>query len=602
LTPPTHPGRLRRVAANDVALTAATAIVAGLAAAAVLQVWQADLGVPFAYTGDGNFYAAVVKGILDHGWHYVNPSLGAPFGQELYDFPIVSGDNAQALLIRLIGLGSSSWATVMNLYFLLTFALAAATCFPVLRRLGVAAAPAGVCSVLFALLPYHFAHGQGELFISGYFTVPLGAYLTLAVLGDRPLFARAAQRRRRLLAYASRQSLGTAALCLAIPLASGSFYYAAFTIVLVVGATLIAALTRRSLRVVATGSAVVALVGASVAANLAPTFAYRLHHGANHAVATRGINESEIFALKLTQLVLPIEQHRVSAIGHLSTRYAETAPFGELGHGTHLGLVASIGFVWLLLVALAGAAGARLLEIAAPYRPAAAASLLAFLVGTVGGISALIAATITPQFRAWNRITVFIGFFALLAVGVALTRLGERWSRRPLHRIAFGATLVAILVGGVLDQTSSGSVPAYATVRAAYRSDDSFVRAIERALPRGASVFELPYVPFPEAGLGDKDYDLVRPYLHSEDLRWSFGAMKGRPQDWQAHLAGMPMRTVLPAVAGAGFDGICIDRAINPARSLALEREISRLLGAAPLLSADGRFSFFDLRGYSGHP
>ena len=27
------------------------------------------------------------------------------------------------------------------------------------------------------------------------------------------------------------------------------------------------------------------------------------------------------------------------------------------------------------------------------------------------------------------------------------------------------------------------------------------------------------------------DYDQVRPYLHSDDLRWSYGAMKGRPED-----------------------------------------------------------------------
>jgi hypothetical protein len=588
----------RRVAASDVTLTVATAAAAGLLAALVLELWHADLGVPFAYSGDGNLYATFVKGILDHGWHYTNPSLGAPFGQHLYDFPIVSGENGQALLVKLLGLTSAGWATVMNLYFLLTFPLAAATCFPVLRRLGAGPGPASVCAILFALLPYHFAHGESELFISGYYGVPFGAYLTLSVLNGTPLFARSTRRRARLLAYATRRSLATVGMCLAVTLASGSFYYAAFTVILVTGATLIAWLARRKLQVLATGAAVVALVAVAVAANLTPSIVYRLDHGANPVVAKRGINESEIFALKLTELVLPIEHHRVGPLGRLSDRYAETAPFGDLGRGVHLGLVGSVAFLWLLVVALAGAAGTKLFGAARSYGDAATASLLAFLVGTTGGVSALIAAGLTPQFRAWNRITTFIAFFALYAAGMALTRLGERWHDRRL-RVAFAAVLLFVVVGGTLDQTSSAFVPDYTSVRAAYRSDAMFVRTIENRLPDGASVFELPYVSFPEAGLGgENDYDLARPYLHSADLRWSFGAMAGRPEDWQARLATRPIAAVLPAVAAAGFDGICIDRVVRGGAGRSVERRVSALLEETPLLSADRRFSFFDLRNY----
>ena len=53
------------------------------------------------------------------------------------------------------------------------------------------------------------------------------------------------------------------------------------------------------------------------------------------------------------------------------------------------------------------------------------------------------------------------------------------------------------------------------------------------------SVFQLPYMPFPDGGVVHRmtDYDLVRGYLHSDGLHWSFGAMSGRPEDWQAELA-----------------------------------------------------------------
>ena len=203
-------------------------MLALVCAVLVLELWDAPLHTPWSYSGDGVHYGMFVKGILDHGWHYTNPSLGAPEGQQLYDWPIASGENLQALVVKLLGFVSSDWAAVMNVYFLLTFPLAALTAFAVLRALGSARGPAIVCSALFALAPYHFVRGERELFIVGYFAVPLAAYLVLRILADDALFARR-DSPSRVLAYASSRTLLTVALCLTIVLASGSFYYSAFT-------------------------------------------------------------------------------------------------------------------------------------------------------------------------------------------------------------------------------------------------------------------------------------------------------------------------------------------------------------------------------------
>ena len=590
------PRRAQNQAAVEVALAVGAAALSLVSAALVLEIWNAHLHVPWVYSGDGLHYGMFVKGILDHGWHFSNPSLGAPNGQELYDWPIASGENLQALGARLLGSIISDWAAVMNLYFLLTFPLAALTAFAVLRTLGCARGPAFVCSNLFALAPYHFARGERELFLSGYYAVPLGAYLVLAVLGDEALFARRTGR-SGLLAYASRRSLLTVALCLAVVLASGSFYYPAFTILLVAGVTVVMSIVRRSTRAVVSGALVIALIGAGVLVVLAPAIAYRYEHGPNELVRTRGVNESEIFALKLTQLVLPIEDHRIDALADRSTRYAESAPFGGLGRPVHLGVVAAIGFTWLLLVVLGGVATSGRWRAGIPYREAAVANLLAFLIGTVGGISALIAATLTPQFRAWNRISIFISFFALLAVATALTALGRRWDG-GWRRLAFLGVLTATLVVGVLDQTSRAYVPPYDTIRQEYESDARFVRRIEDRLPAGGRVLQLPYVPFPEAGLtGDLgDYDHVRLYFHSDSLRWSFGAMKGRPDDWLASRRNASIARLVSDARADGFDGLTVDRLGYADRGAAVESGLSRLLvDARPVVSRDGRRSFFVL-------
>ena len=75
--------------------------------------------------------------------------------------------------------------------------------------------------------------------------------------------------------------------------------------------------------------------------------------------------------------------------------------------------------------------------------------------------------------------------------------------------------------------------PRYDEVAAEWRSDGDWVEQVDEALPEEAAVLQLPYVPFPSSPPVGRmvDYDQVRPYLHSDDLRWSYGAMKGRPED-----------------------------------------------------------------------
>jgi len=203
--------------------------------------------------------------------------------------------------------------------------------------------------------------------------------------------------------------------------------------------------------------------------------------------------------------------------------------------------------------------------------------------------------------RAWNRLSIFIGFFALLAVALILPTLAER-ARVPRQRLALGGVLTATLILGALDQTSPAYVPPYETIRQEYASDGRFVDELERRLPDGAAVFQLPYVPFPEAGLTGRlrDYDHARPYLHSDDLRWSFGAVKGRLDDFHGQLTDRSLAVTVRAAARAGFRGLVVDRAGYADGGVAVESRVSALLGARPLVSDNERLSFFELRDVRG--
>ena len=289
--------RLRRWGeAGNAALAAGLSALFGFM---VIQPWDGDFDVPYLNVADANLYRSEVKGILEHGWYWHNPNLGAPEGQQLFDFPGLSGDPLNVLLWKLIGLFSSDAAVVVNVFFLLTFPLVGLVAYLVFRRLTLSVPVAIVCSILYTTLPYHFFRGELHLLLSAYYAVPIGAYLVLAILGDRSLFA------------GRRLTLGTLGLCAVVAFASGGYYYAAFTCVLVAAAAAIRVGVTRSWKPLAQGGAVVGAILALSLVTLAPSLVYWAKHGRNDEVAHRLPAESELFGLKFAQLVLPIQEHRI---------------------------------------------------------------------------------------------------------------------------------------------------------------------------------------------------------------------------------------------------------------------------------------------------
>jgi len=162
-----------------------------------------------------------------------------------------------------------------------------------------------------------------------------------------------------------------------------------------------------------------------------------------------------------------------------------------------------------------------------------------------------------------------------------------------------------VLVAGLLDQGSLLATGRYGENKKRWASDEDVVRRIEAALPSGASVFELPYVPFPEGPRtrGVDGYDALRPYLHSRALRWSSPTMRDRGADgWVRDVANREPKQMIEALARAGFGGILLDREGYEDHGAALEAAFGGALSASPTVSADGRLAFFDLTGHGESP
>jgi phosphoglycerol transferase len=608
--------RWRTPLADAAAVAAATA---GLLVI-TLRLWEANLRVPFvynatdqpplAYAPDAPYYLMLTKGIVEHGTYLRIPNLGWPFSLQLYDNP-ETGDNLQLALLRGLGFFLRDAVLTLNVYYLLTFVAVSLAAWFVLRRLGVSRLVAAVVAILYSFIPYHFARGEAHVLLSGYFMVPIGTLLILQVLSDDPPFTarRDSPELRWRLALWSRRAVPWLLACVA--LGSTGPYYAFFAVLLLGGAVVADFVARRSWRRVASGAVAAGIVGVVLLLNLSPSFLYWAKHGQNDQAIPRGISETEVNGLRIAELVLPRVDHRIDAFADAQRKSDRFSPVATSERGQQLGLIGAIGFVGLIVFTLSRLFRRR--EDAVSRAPPAIGTrseiskrlgvltVVAVIVAAVSGVSLIISAVGIRYIRSYNRISVFIAFFALVAVAFGLDWIVGRVPRWHGRAVVAGVICVVVLAIGIFDQTSSADVPDYKALEHAWDSDDVFMHGIERDLGAGSAVFQLPYVFFPEAGMivGTGPYDQVRGWLHADSLRWSWGSVRGREGDWQGALVRLPAPEALDALTAVGFTGLMIDRAGYEDHGAAIEGEYTSTLGQQPKVSPDGRLLFYDLRPWA---
>lgn len=575
------------------------------AVAVHLRLWRAAWREPWTRGGDADFYLMLARGLGDHGSYLHNSHLGWPFGQNLADLPHGS-DNLHLLVLRVLAVITGGPASAVNVFFIGTFAAVAFTSHLVLRRFGCSRVASGAGAFVYAFAPYHFLRGEGHLLLSGYEMVPVGVLLAFALLDDPAPLLRTDGRR----GFDVRSRRTWLVVLVAIALASTGPYYFVFSMMLIVLAGSFHALTVRKWRPILSAALIVGVGVVAFAVNVSPSLLNVLRHGRNTMVAHRSPFETQIYGLKIFQLFVPREGHRIDVLDRAAKRSLGHEDFYTAESGQQLGLLGALSLVMILLVGarrLAGRRGGRSGDDSDELVASRLALLVVscMLIGASGGISFLVSAAGLREIRAWNRISVVIAFFTVIGLAIAIDRAGcrlrHRYAARPGRaRRAPIALAALVVVIAFLDQGGKDA-PAYAAIHAQYTSDSAFFALVHDRLGAGAAVFNLPYQPFPEAhprnGVGE--FDEAVGYIYEPSLNWSFGAMRGRVPDYQAVLETQPTVDWMTSVASVGFSGIVLDRLGYTASDLALEEsQIGELAGPA-IVSADGHYSFYDLRAFA---
>jgi phosphoglycerol transferase len=579
---------------NSIGKKPATVYVAAIALCLltltwVMQLWRADLTVPFIlWGGDELFYSLLIKGGIDNGWYLHNRFVGMPTGLDLHDYP--SADAVHLLAIRLLSYGTSNWALILNLYFLLGFPLATLTALFVFRKFQVSDPVAVVGSVLFAFLPYHFWRGEGHLFLAAYYLLPLMIMVLLWICTGEPLFGGGRGDDKSHRRWAGSATIMSIVICMAM--GSGEVYYAFFAGFFLIIAGVFALAQQRSIRPLLSAGILLALLTLTFLANIAPSIRYASQYAVNNA-PQRPPGAAELYGMKITQLVLPVTMHRMAYLSDLKRAYVRGTLVANENDMASLGLIGSLGFLGLIGWLVCGNLRVPHAKL---FNSLGVLNIAAVLLATTGGFGALFAFYISPQIRGYNRISIYIGFLSLFAVVLCLEKLARRCTTSGVGRWLWYGVLGLILALGILDQTTPVFVPPYDQVKDEFSSDADFVRRIETLVPPHAMIFQLPYVPFPEGPAIHRMrlYDHLRGYLHSKTLRWSFGAMRFREGDtWQKHMAAKPLGELVEALQSADFHGIYLDRYGYPDQGAEVETSLSALLQTRPLISANQRLVFF---------
>ena len=555
------------------------------------RIWEYDLRIPFPYSmGDGMFFSGIVKGITDNGWYTENPFLGAPFGRELYDFPVYS-DFGNILQIKFLTLFFDNYAYLINFLAYIVFPMTALTTYWVLDKLSISEVCSfgGAFCYSFSIFRIHRLN-IGHFFLTEYSLIPIAILLLIWLIEDEHFF----QLEKGLFRY-KRNWFG---LLILLFFSVKGVYYTFFTCFFVCVIILSRLIYKKKLKAAVPGCMALCSMVFPLLLSYVPSFFYQRANGKNPLSPGRSPFETQEYSLEITGLFLNPHPKIPGGEKLLDSYIPITINIGSC----YIGIVGILGFIILIFIPFIKSKNTlqkqeNLLE----DRISWMRHLLIFtlLLSVVGGGGAAFSAFITPQLRAYERISIFIYFFCLVGFCLFITFIF-----RVLKDKKTACRMVMVVVTGIFllalwEQSFFRTSGTYDWTKEEFSSDKHFVQMIESSVEENAMILQLPYQQFPEMPPVEnmQDYSHTRGYLHSDTLRWSYGAYKGRQTDHiLMEMTGKPINEMVEQAREMGFQGIYVDTQGYKEEDLpALEHALNESLGSEKQISENWRLWFWKI-------
>lgn len=501
--------------------------------------WQ----IPAIYHGDGLQILGWIQAAAEGDYQVLGTSfisrLGAPFEANWNDYPMYEKPFCILLgyVARICGLYVAA-----NIGMLFTHMSAAMGFYLAARWLRWNRWWSGVAAVVFALQYYLSFRGLGHLLLALPYALPFALLGSWLITRDRDI----------------RHRSGNWWLCVVTGFVMGAsnpyfLYIYLQLIVLALFAQILRGARRANL---STGAWTIAAAAVGFLVVHTGKLMIRLLAGPNMLAVHRHYGDSEIFALRPLEMLLPFAQHRFEPFARIGREYQNVLTYSQPESGApYLGVIGVGLLIALLTVAIRGAVRG---SSKSPVQFWQSLWVIGFSV--VGGGNALLFLFGVDVFRASNRNSIFISALLLMWIVPHLTRWTRSW--KPLGRIALGTVMILFAAWDQLP--GSGAVKRSGQIARQIELDREFATALELKLSDDAMVFQFPTVKFPEARLinGRDAYSHSRLFLNSRKLRLSFGSNKGRMDaSWQANVERLAPREMILQLEAYGFRVMVVDRA-----------------------------------------
>ena len=537
-------------------------IILSVAAVLAFIYRNADIRYPLEYAGGdeiGVFY--VVKAIKEFGYTLINPREGGITGADMFDYPY--SDKFSFIIVKFISLFFDNVYLIANLFYFTSYLLIALITCRVCRSLGCGKRISYMIAVLYAFSPFMQLRYE-HMWLTPYYMLPVACMIAIRILNDD-----IDVKSRRFMTY----------VLLSFGCAFTGMYYAWFTCAVIAAAIAIRLFSsaKKDIPNVLKYTAYIFSCAAGVAVNVLPNAVYCYINGFSSSteMSLRSSGHTEYYGLKLVQMLLPREGHRIAAFSDMAQNYADSFPLVNENISASLGIIASVGLILALI------------NLLSKKESLAESKLITsvFLISTIGGIGTILSLFVSLPMRCYNRASLMIMFMALLLIGRYISTFIDKLS------VSAGSVLIGAMVClGILDQTVDFVKPDYLD----FEASQKLVHQIEDTLDEGDMVFVLPVLDWPS----QPGYMNHIGYTESKSLRWSYGAAQGRTETvWQHKVAGLDCSQMISVMRNAGYDGIYLDVWLYGVDASAeLSSEITDVVGASPMISDDGRLYFWDIR------
>jgi phosphoglycerol transferase len=528
----------------------------------------------FSYSSDSVFNLFIVKSIIDNGLTFSNQFVGLPHISEVFhinDFAVQS-DLFNLMVIKFFTFFTSNPFLIINLFYLLTYSLVGFFSFVAFKGFKISNRSALIFCVLFAFIPYHQVRSVWHIFLSNYAVAGLTILVSYWIVEKKLKLIGIDEKNRY--SFQPNKYFFLSFLITIFAAISGVYYTYYFCIILFFAVLLnlirSEKLFDKNLHENSNFSAffLIFLTLAILTSLYLPTYLYQISHGKNIAVGNRSAIQSEYYALRLIDMILPIKNHFINYFSNLRNFFdLSVASEGERESST-LGFVASIGFIFSILWLIKNSFLHQKSSLKNSFSEfnftkneqdrisiLANLNLLSLLFALVGGLVMIISINM-PLIRSHARFSIYIAFISFTVLAILFDKFLEKEIK--YKKIIQPILIILVLMIGIFDQVGDqkNQIEQAKKNLIAFENDKKFVEEIEEKYPQ-SSIFILPVTLFPEAD----DFSVLNPYLHSQKLKFSSPAMLNRESsNWQRRVSSIELEEFLSEIKKAGFSGIIINK------------------------------------------